>query len=416
MNRKQLIILLVLVALLGGAGLLLRRQQNESWRAQSPVVGKKLMGDFPMNDVARIAIKQGTNELNLVKQDNLWRVHERNDYPAAYSEIRDFLLKASDLKIVQAEKVGPSQLARFDLVTGSGSNAALTVDFKDQNDKSLRSLLLGKKHMKKSGRPSPMGAEFGGDEGYPDGRWVKTGGSDDVVVISDALANIEPKAEQWLNKDFFRIEKIRAIAVAFPIATNSWKLTRESETGPWKLADLKPGEELDSGKASGVPNPLASPSFVDVANATKAEEFGLDKPTIVTVDTFEDLTYTLKVGAKTNENFPMTLSLAAQLPKDRTPGKDEKPEDKDKLDKEFKEKQKRLEEKVASEKAHESWIYLVSNYSLDSVLKERSQLLAEKKEEKKVEAAVPDLLKPEAAVVPAPPPTPPPAGSKPDPQ
>jgi hypothetical protein len=416
MNRKQLIILLVLVALLGGAGLLLRRQQNESWRAQSPVVGKKLMGDFPMNDVARITIKQATNELNLVKKDNLWRVRERNDYPAAYSEIRDFLLKAGDLKIVQAEKVGPSQLARFDLVAGSGSNSALTVDFKDQNDKSLRSLLLGKKHMKKSGRPSPMGAEFGGDEGFPDGRWVKTGTSEDVVVISDALANIEPKAEPWLNKDFFRIEKIRAIAVAFPAATNSWKLTRESETGPWQLADAKPGEELDSGKASGVPNPLGSPSFVDVASATKVEDFGLDKPTVVTVDTFEDLTYTLKVGAKTNENFPMTMSLAAQLPKERTPGKDEKPEDKDKLDKEFKEKQKKLEEKVTSEKAYEKWVYLVSNYTLDSALKERSQLLTEKKEEKKVEAAVPDLLKPEAAVVPPPVATPPPAGSKPDPQ
>jgi len=31
--------------------------------------------------------------------------------------------------------------------------------------------------------------------------------SEDVLVISDALANIEPKPEQWLDKDFFQNRK-----------------------------------------------------------------------------------------------------------------------------------------------------------------------------------------------------------------
>src|SRR5213075_2206811 len=117
-------------------------------------------------------------------------------------------------------------------------------------------------------------------EGFPDGRYVKVGtDSENVSVISDALANIEPRPEQWLNKDFFKVEKAKSVAVNFPNATNSWKLTRESETGEWKLADAKPTEQLDSSKASGVANPLSSPSFADVATKTKPEELGLDKPT-----------------------------------------------------------------------------------------------------------------------------------------
>ncbi len=394
MNRKQLVILLLLVVVLGGAALLIRNKETASSQSGNATIGKKLLGDFAVNDVAHIAFKQGTNELNLAKKEDLWRVRERNDYPANYSEISDFLLKLRDLKIVQSDKVGPSQLARYSLGPGTGSNSVLVVEFKDQADKTLKSLLLGKKHMKKSDRPSPFGGEMG-DEGWPDGRYVVVGNdSQNVSLISDALANVEPKPEQWLNKDFFKVEKVRSIAVTFPAATNSWKLSRETESGEWKLADIKAGEQLDSTKASGVANPLGSPSFVDVAAKTKPEELGLNKPNVVTIDTFDNFNYMIKVGQKTNDNFPLTMTVAAQISKERAPGKDEKPEDKDKLDKEFKEKQKKLEEKLAQEKGFENWIYLVSTWTVDALLKERSHLLVEKKEEPKKDDAKKEEAKP----------------------
>jgi Domain of unknown function (DUF4340) len=385
MNRNQLIILLVLVVALGAAGIMLHNRQKSSWQGANPSAGKKLLGDFPINDVAHIEIKQGTDSLNLAKKDESWRVRERNDYPANFSQISDLLIKLGDLKIVQSEPVGQSQLARLNLVPGPATNSALVVDFKDKNDKAIRSLLLGKKHMKKSNRPNPMMGDMDDEEsgGLPDGRFVKVGSdSKDVILISDALANVDSKPDQWLNKDFFKVEKIRSVAVNFPIATNSWKLSRETETGEWKLADAKPTEQLDNSKASGVGNSLASPGFNDVSMA-KPEELGLDKPTTVTLDTFDNFTYTIKVGQKTNDNLPLVVSVAAELPKERAPGKDEKPEDKDKLDKEFKEKQKKLEEKLTQEKPFEKWTYLVSNWTLDQLLKERSQLLLEKKEEPK---------------------------------
>ena len=406
MNRKQLIIMLVLVALIGGAGVLLVNRQNDSWKGTNATIGKKLLGELPVNDVAHIVFKQGTNELNLAKKD-IWRVRERNNYPANYSEISDFLLKLRDLKVVQTEKVGSSQLTRLSLTTGQGTNSATMVELKDQNDKTLKSLLLGKKHMRKSNRPSPFG-DMGGEEGYPDGRYVQVSGeSGSVSLISESLQNTEPKPDQWLNKDFFKIEKVRSIAVTFPAATNSWKLTRDTETAEWKLADAKAGEQLDSSKASSVANPLGSPSFSDVSTSTTPEN--LEKPTLATIETFENLTYTLKVGQKTNDNYPLALTVATQLPKERTPGKDEKPEDKEKLDKEFKEKQKKLEEKVAQEKGFEKWVYLVSSWTVDPLLKERSTLLVEKKEEPKKDdkaaAATPDINKIADAIVPTIPPT-----------
>jgi hypothetical protein len=385
MNRKQLITLLVLVVVVGGAGLLVYKQQMEGRRSGNVTLGQKLLPDLAVNDVMRIAVKQGTNEVSLEKKDDLWRVRERGGYPANFNEISSFLLKAKDVKVLESEQVGQSQLARLSLAPGSGTNAPVVVDLRGANDKALQTLYLGKKHMRKSTRPSPM-AMGETDNGWPDGRYVKVGEkSEKIALVSEPFDNIEPKPEQWLNKDFLHIEKVKSVVLTYQVTTNSWALLKESESGQWKLSDPKPGEELDQSKASGVGNPLSSASFTDVAVNSSPESLGLDKATSLQIETFDNFKYDIKIGSKTNDSYALTLKVNAQLPKERTPGKDEKPEDKTKLDKEFADSQKKLQEKLTKEKAYENWTYLVSSWTLDSVLKERGQLMAEKKEEKKAE-------------------------------
>lgn len=381
MNRKQFALLLFLLIVLGLAGLMIYHRQNDLSQAGNRDLGRKLLGDFPFNDVARIQLRQDGNEVNLEKTNDLWRVRERGAYPANYSEISDFLLKGRDLKIVQSESVGPSQLPRLGLVPGQGTNAALAVDFKDKDGKTLRALLLGKKHIQKSSRPSPFGDM--GEGGFPDGRYVKVGAdSATVELVAEPFANIEAKPELWLNKDFFKVEKVRSISVAFVLTTNSWTVSRTNETGDWKLSAPRPGEQLDTSKTSGLATALSSPTFNDIDVKSTAAQLGLDKPTVVTVDTFDNFTYTLKVGLKTNDSYAISMAVSANLPKERVAGKDEKPEDKARLDKEFNDNAKKLQEKLSQEKTFEKWVYLVSGWTLDPVLKERGQLLVEKKEKK----------------------------------
>jgi hypothetical protein len=385
MNRTQLGIILALLVVVGLAGLLTYQKQNRDRASGNAAIGKKLVGDFPVNDVTQISLSQGTDHVTLAKKDDLWSVRERNDYPANYQEISDFLLKLRDMKVTQSEEVGASQLPRLGLTTGSDTNSALVVDFKDKEAKTIRSVMLGKKHMRKPTKPSPMDMGMG-EEGWPDGRWIKVGDSKTVALVSDALSNIEPKPEHWLSKEFFKVEKPKAISVKYSAETNSWSLSRETETGEWKLADAHPGEQLDAGKTSSLNYALNSPSFVDVV-AAKPEDLGMDKGAVVTIETFDGFTYVLKTGQKTNDNYPLAISVSAKIDTERTPGKDEKPEDKEKLDKEFKEKQKKLEERLAQEKPLEKWTYLVSSWTLDSVIKDRSHWMAEKKEEKKDDKA-----------------------------
>src|SRR4051794_3711182 len=214
MNSKQLSILVVLAIVLGGLGFWAVNHRQESWHQSSSSLGQKLLPNLPVNDVAQIRIK-GSSELNLVKKDDSWRVQERGDYPANYNEISDFILKAAEFKVVQSEPIGASQLARMELEEGK---SATLLEFKGAGGKPLQTVLLGKKHSRKTDRPDPYGM---GDSS--DGRYVlRKDDTKNVLLISDPMSNIEPNADHWLNKDFFKVEKAKTVTFNSTNAASSW--------------------------------------------------------------------------------------------------------------------------------------------------------------------------------------------------
>lgn len=385
MNGKQLGLLVGILVLLGAAGLLIQHGRNQAITSEAPGAGGKLLGtNFPVNDVGAVEIKEATNSLNLVnlaqKEGEDWRVAERSNYPAAFQQIKDFLLKARDLKVVESDPVAPEDLASLHLTTGQGSNSAVTVQFKGRDGKAIQGLMLGKPHTKKPAQRTP-----GGDnEGFADGRYVMLASdTKDALLVSDALSEVEPRPEAWLDKDFFKIDRPRTVSVSYADATNSWKIERTNEASPWVLLDVEKGEEPDSNKVSALGNPLASPSFEDVIMDTKPEDTGLDKPTVITVQTFEDFNYVVKVGKKNGENYPLTVSVSANLPKERTAAADEKPDDKQKADKAWQEQLDAQKEKLKRTKGYEAWVYSVPAWTLENVLKTRKELMADKKDESK---------------------------------
>ena len=335
MNRKQLVLLLLAGLVLGGIGVYVGRQKSASFQRVAKIASEHLLGDFPVNDVAQLTIRRGTNEVNLVRTEG-WTVRERNQYPAGAADIVELARKLWDLRAAQSQKIGPSQLGRLELLPpDAGTNSATQVELKGHDGKPIRTLLLGRQSLRGGGGGDP----FGGG-GWPNGRWVYLPDQPGAAyLVSESFSEIEPRPERWLKKDFFRIEKPRSVAVEFPVATNSWKLTRESEAGDWKLADAKAGEQLDSAKAASVSNPLGSPTFTDVLPGDQAGGTGTNAPVVVKIETFDGFAYTIKVGQQTNDEYRLTVAVAAVIEKERTPGKDEKPEDKARLDKEFKERQ-----------------------------------------------------------------------------
>jgi hypothetical protein len=375
MKGKQLGIVLVLLTVLGGVALFLNHRNSASWSETATTSGGKVL-DFPLNDVAQVTIKEGGTELNLAKKDDVWTVKERADYPADFGKVSALLRKLWELKPVQDVKVGPSQLARLQLTEPApGSTSGTLLDLKGAGDKRLAALLLGKKSLRNQDQPASEGG------GIPAGRYVMgQDGANRVFLVSDTFDEIQTKPEQWLSRAFIKIENPKSIAIVGATPTLNWKLVRDAAASPWKLADAKPGEELDNAKAAGVASIFAYGSFADVlAPDAPVAETGLDKLSTVQIETFDNFAYELKVGKLMGENYAVLVSVKAELAKERTPAADEKPEDKARLDQEFQTKQKQLGEKLAAEQKLPARPYLVAKATIEQFLKERASLLAEKK-------------------------------------
>ena len=373
MKAKQVTLLLILLVVFGGLGLFFYKRNTESWK-QSATASNAKIASFSLNDVARITIKTSAAELNLEKKDDVWKVKERADYPANFDMISGLIRKIWELQAVQDVPVGPSQLGRLQLLPpGQGANSGTLLDFKDGKDKRLAALLLGKKYMRESDSQFAQG-------GLPAGRYVKAeGGAGNVFLISDTLNEVEPQPPLWLDRDFIKIENPKSIATAGATPEMNWKVVRNSASEPWEFSGGKPGEKVDNAKFTSVVNSLSASTFTDVlAPDAKPAETGLDHPTTVTIETFDGFVYTLRVGKLNGENYPVLVSVTAQLPKERTPGKDEKPEDKTRLDQEFQKKQKELTDKLAKEKNFEGRPYLISKITVEGFLKDRNALLPDK--------------------------------------
>ena len=195
MNRKQFFLVLLALAIVGGAGLVLAKRDQQSWTAHEAKVGDNILTNFPVNNVEAIHVK-GVDDFNLVHTNGIWRVRERNDYPANFARISDLLLKVRDLKVVQSDLIGPSQLPRLSLsAPGNLTNGGTLFEFKDGQGKILVSLLVGKKHDKPQDPSEPLGMH-----GFFDGRYLLLPNEpQNALVASDELAAADPQPAAWLT-------------------------------------------------------------------------------------------------------------------------------------------------------------------------------------------------------------------------
>jgi len=371
MNRRTFLILIALLVVLGGAGLALFWQDLSAWRKADVKIGSRIFDQVPVNDVAQIRLKDGKGEVTLALKDGRWVVRERGDYSASVQEIGDLLLKLPDLKVVQTEAVGEALLPRLNLLDPANAkadkadNAATLLELSDKSGKVIGSALLGRKVIKIEPSPLPIKQET------PVGRYVLTQGSPTVLVLSDALKNADAKPAQWLARDFFKTERIKSLTASGEGA--QWKIIRNEEYGQWKFADG--AGQLDASAATAAVNALSSLAFSDLALELKAENF--DKPRTLVAETFDNLTYAIKLARKPDSaDYYLSVTVSGEPPRERKPEAGEKAADKERLDKEFTDSRKKLDERLKLERGLAAWTYVVAGKGLEPLLKDRAQLTA----------------------------------------
>ena len=371
MNRKQFLIMLALVALLGGAGLAMFWQDLSGYKESGAKIGAKVLPDLKAADATEIRLKDAKGEVTLTSNKGSWSVKERGGYPAEVGEISELLAKLVEAKIVQSESVGATLYPRLNLLEpGKGDGSGALLELKDKTGKQIAHLIFGKVSLKKDpGNPLPNAVD-----GVPAGRYMLVPGKTQsmvVVVVSDPFANVEARAGRWLAKNFFKADRIRTLTVGEGAA--QWKITRELEYSQWKFASG--AGQLDPSAAVGAVNALGQLAFSDVSPEGKVEG---DKLTTIIAETFDDLTYTIKVAKqKSGDDYLFNFVLTGTPPKTRVPEKDEKADEIARRAKEYVDTLKRLEARAAFEKILGQWTYVMPGKSLEPLLKDRAQMVVQ---------------------------------------
>ncbi len=416
MSPKTLTRLLIALAALGVIALIVHFIGSGGGISEvsSSTNKAKVFSDFPINDITKIEVKKKDESLEIVKGATSWEVTERENYPANTEEIVKLLRNLWDLDIAQPVVVGRSQYGRLSLLDPASKDApeeetATVLSFLGKDGKELAQLWLGKIFERSEGRPDP----FGGGMAKTDvGRYVKRGDGNSVYLLADTFVNIKTEPADWIDKSFFKVEKLKSIEIITANKGDDWKLERTEENGDLTLVKAGPNEKLDPNKVSSMKSAFASPQIEDVY---VGEDKSKEKTGAVTfkIDTFDGFHYEVSVGEKNDLNeLPLLVKVSADFPKVRKPGAEESDEEKTKADKEFSDHLASLEKKLADEKRLEGHIFKVRSYVVDSLHKKRSELMEEKKEgdqEKAKEVApgvslpgLPDAMPTPAKPAPAP--------------
>ncbi len=299
--------------------------QRGSRPAAAKLNGKAILPGLRVADVARIE----AGKLTLAASADGWKVESLHGYPADREKIAENLMKLAELKV--------GQVAR-----GRALGAETKVALKDADGKELAALSLGDKHAKKATGPAAM---YGGS--YPDGRYVAFGG--ETVLVKDTLDAFDGEVRSWCNTRIASIPATDVQAVSFKHGAEVVELTKGTNS-VWTLKGLTDKEELDTSKTYSLDSALAYLDFNAVADPKLTEaELGFSTGFVYTV------------SVKEGSNTVTRVATVGNTVKGGT-------------DRYFK-----LDDG--------KWIFTISSYSAENMMKTRVDLVKTKEEPKKDEKA-----------------------------
>ena len=322
MTNKNLVMLVSAAVVLGGAAYFL----GNGTKGTAPKLnGKTILPGFNAADVAKIEIG---GKLTLAADEKGWVVESLYGYPASRDKIAENLLKLADLKV--------GQVAR-----GRKLGAETAVTLKDAAGKAVAELKLGDTHSRKA---TGQAAMYGGGS-YPDGRYLAFEG--ETVLVKDTLDAFDGDAKKWCDTRIASISSSDVTAVSYRHGTELVELEKGTNS-TWTLKGLGPKEELDTSKTYSLDSALSYLDFNTVADPKLTDaELGFSTGYVYTV--------TMKEGSNT---VVRTATVGNKV--------------KDGSDRYFK-----LDDG--------KWVFAISSYSAENMMKKRSDLVKAKEEPKKEE-------------------------------
>ena len=391
MKSRTVITLWIIALVLGAIACIVQFGGDDDSTTRTKLApGEKILPDLPIREISKVTLSQGKNKTQLTRLNNQeWGVAERGDYPINYEKLRNLLGTLGEIEVTQGYPADNQHFARFGLAEASEEEAeqGLHVIMETADGSKVADIFLGK---------------YSG-AGRAGGRFMRTAKDDTgVYAVGETFPGITATPEDWLDKDFLKIEKIKSIALSAPDdpAFKPWKLIRHpntdgtvNENGQLKLADMTDKETMQLTSTNPLRNLFSYTSFQDLLTETKAKETAnpdvkLKRSAVIT--TFDGFTYHLTFWPQKEKpkdpnadprlpavqpNYLLTVTVTADMKEKRTPSAGEKPEEAQKLDAEFTAQQKALKEKLAATAIYKNRIYQISQSTISPLQKTRSDFV-----------------------------------------
>ena len=380
---KTLSSLAVIAAVLVIVAVFLAPQQERG----SPPTGQAVFPGLKatINDVSELSVETQSGTITLHRQEGTWRVKEKHDYPAEFGTVRETLIGLAELKTIEPKTRKPELYEKLGLQDVKAEGSLSTgVTLKDATGNTLAEFIIG------NDRPAK------GKSGYKE-IFIRKAGDPQTWLVEGRLT-VEKNPGTWLDKELVQIETRRArrLSVTHPDKTRLVVEKARPADLDYQVADLPDGLEIQSQFT--VNNIVSTVTSLSLDDVKPRSEVPFDGQPVVTAvfETFDGLEGTVKLLRKDEKDY-VTISAAfnagliwepepekaPEPERESAPQAGEQPEQKTRDKEEATEPEQpkiKPEAEVKAEiealnKRVADWVYVISKFRADTLLKKPQDLL-----------------------------------------
>jgi len=383
MKLKTLSMLAVIAAVLIIVAVFMAEQQKPG----APTTGQPVFPELKtvINDVTELSVATQSGTITLHRQEDIWRVKEKYDYPADLGTVRETLIGLAELTTLEPKTRKPELYEKLGLQDVEAEGSLSTgITLKDATGNTVAAAVIG------NDRPAQ------GKSGYKE-IFIRKAGDPQTWLVEGRLS-VEKNPGKWLDNELVQIEtkRVRRLIVTHPDKTRL-VVEKAKPTGlNYQVANLPEGLEIESQfTVNNIVSTVTSLSLDDV-NPVSEIPFN-DQPVVTAVfETFDGLQGTVQLLPKDEKNY-VTISAGfnadlvwkPEPEREAEPEEESEPQAGEQTEQETQEKEDAAEPeqpKLKSEaevkaeiealnKRVEDWVYVIPKFRADTLLKKPQDLL-----------------------------------------
>ena len=346
-----------------------------------PTTGQPVFPELKtvINDVTELSVATQSDTITLHRQEDIWRVKEKYDYPADLGTVRETLIGLAELTTLEPKTRKPElyeKLGLQDVETEGSLSTGITL--KDATDKTVAAAVIG--NDRAAQRKS----------GYKE-LFIRKVGDPQTWLVQGRLA-VEKNPGKWLDKELTQIEtkRVRRLIVTHPDKTRLVVEKARPADLNYQVGNVPQGLEMESQFT--VNNIVSTVTSLSLDDVKPRSEVPFDDQPVVTAvfETFDGLQGTVQLLPRDEKNY-VTISAVfnADLVWKPEPERESESQvgeqsDGDTQDKEADTNPEQPKIKSEAEVKAEietlnkrvgDWVYVIPKFRADTLLKKPQDLL-----------------------------------------